>query len=135
MKIVINQFVKEIEIGDYLTVNIDRGDMRKTIKKLTIKLDDQLLFVLEEHPDIKKKLIESHDQAMMSKMLATIITDAPVDLSLRDCKYSTYNLGQVKEVLEKYNFRSLVKRLGFDVGSSGGKSKKTEVPENQLSLL
>lgn len=84
---------------------------------------------------LKKKLIESHDQAMMSKMLATIITDAPVDLSLSDCKYSTYNLGQVKEVLEKYNFRSLVKRLGFDVGSSGGKSKKTEVPENQLSLL
>ena len=88
-----------------------------------------------EPESLKKKLEESHDQAMMSKMLATIIRDAPVDLDLNDCKYSTYNLGQVKELLEKYNFRSLIKRLGFDVGSGGGKSKKTEVPENQLSLL
>ena len=88
-----------------------------------------------EPESLKKKLVESHDQAMMSKMLATIIRDAPVDLDLNDCKYSTYNLGQVKELLEKYNFRSLIKRLGFDVGSGGGKSKKTEVPENQLSLL
>ncbi len=88
-----------------------------------------------EPESLRRKLEESYEQAMMSKMLATIITDAPMDLDLNDCKYSTYNLGQVKEVLEKYNFKSLIKRLGFEDGPSGGKSKKTEVPENQMSLL
>ena len=88
-----------------------------------------------EPESLRKKLEESHDQAMMSKMLATIITDAPMELDLNDCKYSKYNLIKVKEILEKYNFKSLIKRLGFEDSSSGGKSKRTEVPENQMSLL
>lgn len=85
-------------------------------------------------PSLKKRLEESYEAAMMSRMLATIVTDAPIDLDLNDCKYSTYNLGEVKKILEKYNFKSLIKRLGFDVGGSK-QSKKTEVPDNQLSLL
>jgi len=85
---------------------------------------------------LKKKLEENYEMALMSKKLATIITDAPMDLDLNECKYSTYNLVKVKEVLERYNFKSLIKRLGFDdAAGGGGKPKKTEVLENQLSLL
>ena len=87
-----------------------------------------------EPESLRKKLEENYEVALMSKKLATIITDAPMELDLNDCKYSTYNLVNVKEVLERYNFRSLIKRLGFEV-DGGSKSKKTEVPENQMSLL
>jgi len=87
-----------------------------------------------EPESLRKKLEENYEVALMSKKLATIITDAPMELDLNDCKYLTYNLVNVKEVLERYNFRSLIKRLGFEV-EGGGKSKKTEVPENQMSLL
>ncbi len=87
-----------------------------------------------EPESLKNKLKESYEQALMSKKLATIIMDAPLDLELKNCKYSTFNKGRVKETLEKYNFKSLIKRLGFEVGGSK-KKKKREVPESQLSLL
>ena len=87
-----------------------------------------------EPESVRKKLIENYEQAQMSKMLATIIKDAPMNVEIRDCKYTTFNKGQVKDVLEKYNFKSLIKRLGFEVKTTK-KKKKPEVPENQLSLL
>ena len=86
---------------------------------------------------LKRKLEESYETALMSKKLATIVTDAPVEVELRECKYTTFNKGEVKKVLEKYNFKSLIKRLGFEVSDrkqiSRGKSER--VNENQLNLI
>jgi DNA polymerase-1 len=87
-----------------------------------------------EPKSLRKKLEENYEQALMSKKLATIIRDAPMQIALKDCKYSTFNKGRVKETLEKYRFKSLIKRLGFEVSGSKSK-KKQEVPDNQLSLL
>lgn len=64
---------------------------------------------------LKKKLIENYEQALMSKKLAQLIYDVPFSLRLSECKYSDFNKLQVKKVLEKYNFKSLIKRLGFEV--------------------
>jgi hypothetical protein len=47
--------------------------------------------------------------------------------------YTEFNHGKVKEVLEKYNFKSLIKRLGFDIDPEA--KKKDEVSEDQLSLF
>ena len=54
MKIKVNCFIEEIEIEDFLEVRIEKPEssMRK-IKKLTIKLDDQLSFVLTDFPGVK----------------------------------------------------------------------------------
>ncbi len=81
---------------------------------------------------LKKKLVENTEQAFLSKRLATIVTDVPVDIKLEDCKYHEFNKVEVKKVLEKYNFRSLIKRLGFEVDS---KSKTAKVADDQLSLF
>ncbi|MFC1722434.1 5'-3' exonuclease H3TH domain-containing protein [Patescibacteria group bacterium] len=89
-----------------------------------------------ESMSTRKKLMENYEQAVMSKKLAEIITDAPLDVVLEECRYSTFNIGQVKEVLEKYNFKSLIKRLGFEVsGNKSNRSSKEEVNPNQMSLL
>lgn len=80
---------------------------------------------------LKKKLEESAEQAFMSKKLAQLVLDVPLDVSLEDCKYNEFNKVNVKEVLEKYNFKSLIRRLGFE----DKKVKEQEVPDNQLSLL
>lgn len=88
-----------------------------------------------ENEKLRMKLAENYEQAIMSRGLATIITDAPLEVELDECKYSTFNKGQVKEVLEKYNFKSLIKRLGFDVDVTKSKPKKPDIPKNQLSLL
>ncbi len=72
----------------------------------------------------------------MSKQLATIVTEAPFSIDIEDCKYSTFNKGQVKEVLEKYNFKSLIRRLGFEVdGGTKSSSKGSALAENQMSLF
>jgi DNA polymerase-1 len=86
-----------------------------------------------EPKSVRKKLLENYEQAKMSRMLAEIIKEVPMEIEIQDCKYTTFNKGQVKDVLQKYNFKSLIKRLGFEVQTT--KKKKPEVPENQLSLL
>lgn len=83
---------------------------------------------------LKKKLVENYEQALLSKRLATIDVDAPLTIDLEECAFSDFNRGKVKTLFEKYNFKSLIKRLGFDP-DSGKSSTKKDVPENQLSLL
>jgi DNA polymerase-1 len=85
-----------------------------------------------EPESLRKKLTENYEQALMSKKLAQIITDVPVTVSLGECKYSDFNRGAVKNVLQKYNFKSLIRRLGFEDESS---KKSSEPPANQLNLL
>lgn len=115
------------------------GVGEKTAKKLIEEYDtmDNLYSHIDEvSPDsLKMKLAENYEQAIMSRNLAKIITDAPLTVTLDECRYSTFNKGRVKEALEKHNFKSLIRRLGFEVDSSSSKSKKAEVPDNQLSLL
>lgn len=87
-------------------------------------------------PDsLKTKLVECAETAVMSKKLAKLIMDAPVDVELKDCVYTEFNHGKVKEILEKYNFKSLLKRLGFVVETDDRKKEKEEVSKDQLSLF
>jgi DNA polymerase-1 len=83
----------------------------------------------------RQKLLNSYDQAMMSKKLAQLIYDVPVTVRFDELKYSTFNKLNVKRVLERYNFKSLIRRLGFDDETNNKKQKKDEVSKDQLSLL
>ncbi len=84
-------------------------------------------------PDsLKEKLANCAEQAVMSKTLSTIITDVPLKIELKDCLYKPFNIYKAVEVLERYNFKSLIKRLGFDKISS---AKKEKTDDNQLPLL
>jgi len=83
---------------------------------------------------LKKKLIESYEQALLSKKLATIDVDAPLTIDLEECAFTDFNRGRVKELFEKYNFKSLIKRLGFNP-ETGKSTVKQEVHDNQLTLL
>lgn len=82
---------------------------------------------------LKEKLLNCYEQALMSKKLAQIILNVPYKLDLEECKYSKFNIGRVKEELQKYNFRSLIKRMGLE--PDGAKKKTKEAPDSQLSLL
>jgi DNA polymerase-1 len=84
-----------------------------------------------EPKSVQEKLAHNAEEAVMSKHLATIIPDVPVTVNLQDCAYDNFNKEKVKEVLEKYHFRSLLKRLGFEVEDG----KKPDIPENQMELF
>lgn len=107
------------------------GDV--TAKKLIDQygtLEDIYKNIADVKPDsLKEKLANNAEEAVMSKHLATIVTDIQLNVSLDECKYSDFNRASVKDVLQNYNFKSLIKRLGFEA------KKEVEVDENQLSLL
>ena len=80
---------------------------------------------------LREKLLNNAEEAVMSKNLATIDNDCPITIDLNECRYQGFETTEVKEILEKFNFKSLQKRLGLEVESDTAPA----VPDNQLPLL
>ena len=87
-------------------------------EKTGIKLLKQYLTIenLIEHTDelkgsIKKKIEENKDLALMSKELATIITNVPIEVKLEDLEYGDYNKDDVVEKFKEFGFTSLITKL------------------------
>lgn len=63
-------------------------------------------------PAKQRELLESHrDQAFLSRRLGEIVTDAPVELKLEECRTGAYDRGRLVELFRELGFRSLVDRL------------------------
>lgn len=60
---------------------------------------------------IKEKIEENKDKGILSKKLATIILDAPVELVENDLKVQKFNVEKVTSLFEELEFRTLAKRL------------------------
>lgn len=87
-------------------------------EKTGIKLLKQYSTIenLIEHTDelkgsIKKKIEENKELALMSKELATIITNIPLDIKLEDLEYGDYNKDDVIEKFKEFGFTSLISKL------------------------
>lgn len=61
---------------------------------------------------LKEKLAANHEQALMSKELATIMLDAPVNLSLEDLLLGEPNQETLIEFFKELEFVSLLERIG-----------------------
>ena len=59
----------------------------------------------------KKKLEENKELAIMSKRLATIIRDVPVEFKLEELEYGNYNVEEVLEEFKRFGFTSLIPRI------------------------
>jgi len=73
----------------------------------------------------RNALTGHQDVAMLSKHLATIVTDAPVELNLEACRVGRYDRGEVLGLFRGLGFASLVGRL----------PKAPALPGSQLSLF
>ena len=62
-------------------------------------------------PTVAKKLEAGRDLAFMSKEVASIWTDAPIDLDWDEADINGTDLTKVAAVLQKFEFTSLIKRL------------------------
>ena len=60
----------------------------------------------------KKKLEENKELAIMSKKLATIIRDVPVEFNLEELEYGNYNTKDILDVFKYLGFTSLIPRIG-----------------------
>ena len=66
----------------------------------------------------QKELVETHsDQALLSKDLATIIIDVPVEVTWEDLVLSPRDDEAVKALFNEFEFRSLTKRLFGEVAA------------------
>lgn len=82
----------------------------------------------EIKPDgLKTKLVESIEMAYMSKKLATIILDAPIQFRIEDCYFKLNITDELVAFLTKMNFKSLLRRLNVNIDK--------KLPENQLNLF
>lgn len=60
---------------------------------------------------IKKALVEHQDKAILSKSLATIITDVPIEFDFDEMKRSAPNMDQLQAIFKELEFRTLSKRI------------------------
>ncbi|MGN1402575.1 MAG: DNA polymerase I [Bacillus sp. (in: firmicutes)] len=63
---------------------------------------------------LKEKLEDNKELAIISKKLATIMRDAPVELELDDVAYNGYETAKVKAIYKELGFQSLLEKLGDD---------------------
>jgi len=64
---------------------------------------------------MKEKLVANEEQALMSKQLATIFTEAPIDVTLSDLVYNGPNEEELINVWRELGFKSLLDKSDFTV--------------------
>ncbi len=118
--------IKPSQVADWLALVGDSSDNIPGVPTIGNKGAANLLQQfgslenLLAHPDQlknerqRKALIENAEQAKMSRKLATVVRDVPLDWSLGQCRLpeSLWNARSV-EILAQLGFNSLIKELGI----------------------
>ena len=114
--------LKPDQFRDFLGLMGDSSDNIPGIKgvgeKTALKLLHQYGTIegLQEHQDeIKGKMGEKiragMEDALMSKKVATILRDVPIDVDLEKATYQGYDYETLKSFYEKYDMNSLIKSM------------------------
>lgn len=91
----------------------------KTLEKLYEEMEKL------ENKTVKEKLQKEENAAVLAKQLATIVTDAPVNLDLEKCRLPNLDREEVRKMMEELEFKSLIPRL------SGATDKKKELQRRE----
>ena len=115
------------------------GIGEKTAKKLVAEYGgvEQLIENIDKLKGKQKENVENNqEQALLSKKLATIIIDVPVDLDWDDLKLEEKNTDAVAGIFVEFEFNSLGKRLlGEDfVAGRGFESDEQDGDESEAVL-
>src|SRR5690606_27068802 len=76
---------------------------------------------------LKEKLEEHKEQAIMSKKLATIHRDAPIEIGVSDLEYNGYDGDQVIKLFKELGFNSLLDKVE-------GSEQKEDKPLEEISF-
>lgn len=77
----------------------------------------------------KRKLVEGRDDALLSRDLATIIKDVPVDFDLKSGRWADFQVEKVRAIFQELEFRSLLKRLNKTINIGDSSLGSTEIPK------
>ncbi len=86
---------------------------------------------------VRNKLEADKDAAFMSKQLATIITNVPIDFDLNDCVVHDFDVERVRALFNELEFFSLMKKLDklADIKKVKDDLAKSERAGKQVSLF
>ena len=83
-----------------------------------------------------EKIRAGKDAAILSKRLATIITNVPVEFHEEDFRLKEWNKEALKEVFTELEFKTVIKRLlGEEAIPDAGNGKKQAVVYRQICLV
>ncbi|MBY6035220.1 DNA polymerase I [Fictibacillus nanhaiensis] len=83
---------------------------------------------------LKERLSENKEQALMSKDLATITKEAPIDLGIDDTTYEGFETASVFPLFKELGFQSLLDRLGGDEAALPD-TEKEELSFQRVSII
>ena len=150
----INEVLEKFEISqtsqviDFLAMKGDSVDNipglpgvgDKTAKKF-LKQFGSLEGLLQNTSELKGKLKEKIEQnkelGILSKKLATIITDVPIDYNIEELKLNITNLDKVREIFEELEFRRIINSLNsiFSTKNENNNSEPLKIEkENNVDL-
>lgn len=135
--------LKPDQIRDFLGLMGDTADNIPGIKgvgeKTALKLLHQYETIegLEEHQnELKGKMGEKiragMEDALMSKKVATILRDVPLDVDLNKALYEGYNYETLKSFYEKYDMNSLIKSMTIETAPK--KELKLEIVDHMPEI-
>lgn len=75
---------------------------------------------------LREKLQENQEKAFMSKKLATIETDCPLEIDVSECRWEGPNYDDLLKVFKELEFTSLIKRVLDDMKADAGAEDGTE---------
>jgi DNA polymerase-1 len=81
---------------------------------------------------VREILEKEKENVYLSKKLATILTDAPIEIDINKMRFTSFNK-KLKDFLEKYQINSLVRRI-FGEEKKEKKQEETKKPD-QISLF
>tara|TARA_B100000965_G_scaffold29584_1_gene21857 strand:- start:1757 stop:4474 length:2718 start_codon:yes stop_codon:yes gene_type:complete len=109
----------------------------KTAKKF-LKEFGSIEGLLENTSELKGKIKEkielNKELGILSKKLATIITDVPVDFEIEDLRLNVNEIQETKRIFEDLEFRRLSKSLDSIFSFEKNISGKKEIKEEQIDI-
>ncbi len=84
-----------------------------------------------ENEKLKEKIINFKEQALLSKKLATIIIDIPLEISFEQLKYENPNKEVLKSIFDELEFRNLAQRIFTHFSLSDDKENKSNYIDNK----
>ena len=135
--------LKPDQIRDFLGLMGDTADNIPGIKgvgeKTALKLLHQYETIegLEEHQnELKGKMGEKiragMEDALMSKKVATILRDVPLDVDLKKVEYEGYDYDTLKSFYETYDMNSLIKSMTIEAAPK--KELKLEIVDHMPEI-
>lgn len=103
-----------------------KGIGEKTATELILKFGniENLYKEIEKiKPKTKELLLKYKEQAFLSRDLARIEKQVPIDFNLEKCRWGNYSKEEIVKLLESFEFHSLIKRLPGDRPPVGGNLK------------